>query len=363
MAKILTLTQDDKEIEELIVRAFQSGNINFLLGSGASMPALSVSGPIESDITELFKNDKNSEANKKLYDFLTCLLPVNNALIDSSQLQKKESETDKEHKKRTEPIQSTKESYATFLANIEFILDRRRTNILRKHANIFTTNYDLFIEDVSHSFPAIRLNDGFHRTPSLQGNFLFSTQSFFNSITNCGNLYNYKVEIPSINLVKIHGSLSWKRFEKEITFEAKKREPLAEDPDDDLIKKFNDDFCLILPQQGKFRETLLDRWYYELLRIYSNELDKEGTVLVVFGFSFCDEHIHEITKRALKNPTLLCLLFAYDETAANSLSEKFVGHSNVIVIKPASSKTLAFESFNSTISDALKKKRNIPDEG
>ncbi len=48
----------------------------------------------------------------------------------------------------------------------------------------------------------------------------------------------------------------------------------------------------------------MDSTYYELLRIYNNELDREGTLLVSFGFSFGDKHILDITRRALKNPTL-----------------------------------------------------------
>ena len=35
----------------------------------------------------------------------------------------------------------------------------------------------------------------------------------------------------------------------------------------------------------KFGETVLERYYYDLLRIYANELDRNNALLLVFGFS------------------------------------------------------------------------------
>lgn len=48
--------------------------------------------------------------------------------------------------------------------------------------------------------------------------------------------------------------------------------------------------------------------------MYSNELEKQNTLLIAFGFSFRDEHILEITRRSLINPSLLLYAFYYDET-------------------------------------------------
>lgn len=59
---------------------------------------------------------------------------------------------------------------------------------------------------------------------------------------------------------------------------------------------------LVLPRKDKFRETLLENVYYDLLRTYSNELDKEGSLLIVFGFSFADEHIESLTKKRYETP-------------------------------------------------------------
>ena len=75
-----------------------------------------------------------------------------------------------------------------------------------------------------------------------------------------------------------------------------------------------DRLVMINPRKAKFRETVLDLHFYELMRLYANALEKTTTCLFVAGFSFADEHIAQITRRAAaSNPTLLVIIFAYDE--------------------------------------------------
>jgi hypothetical protein len=38
---------------------------------------------------------------------------------------------------------------------------------------------------------------------------------------------------------------------------------------------------IVNPAKTKFEDTLLNQYYYDLLRIYSNELEKENSVLFV----------------------------------------------------------------------------------
>src|SRR5699024_4497086 len=77
---------------------------------------------------------------------------------------------------------------------------------------------------------------------------------------------------------------------------------------DQYLKYYNE--LVINPTKDKFRDTTSNFYFYELLRMYANHLEKENSVLFVLGFSFADEHIKEITKRVLKsNPTLLIVIF------------------------------------------------------
>ncbi|MGH9772965.1 MAG: SIR2 family protein, partial [Candidatus Acidiferrales bacterium] len=88
-------------------------------------------------------------------------------------------------------------------------------------------------------------------------------------------------------------------------------------------------YAVILPQVTKFKTTLMDRTYYELLRIYANELDRENTLLVAFGFSFSDEHIRDITRRALENPTLRLIAFSHSNKDRQAFARMFGEYNNV----------------------------------
>lgn len=323
MANIIKTNEDKVKFRETITRLFQSGNINFILGSGASYPAISVAGNVENEIQTALEEDKTDEAERKIYDLLKGVkIPFTG--------------------KENDNIKTTVKNYQDFIGKVESILIERKSSLIPKQANIFTTNYDLFLEKASEFYPAIVFSDGFVRTPNIRAEYEFSSRNFFNATYNKGNLYNYKVEVPTINFIKIHGSLSWKKEEDilgagedKILFNAISNLPKANATTDEQKKEFNEQFAVVLPRKDKFRETIMDRTYYDLLRIYANELDKENTLLVAFGFSFQDEHIRDITIRALKNPTLRLVVFAYDNSAEKSLTELFKGYSNVDIYTAA----------------------------
>ncbi|MBL7716608.1 MAG: SIR2 family protein [Bdellovibrionales bacterium] len=317
MAKVVKTDEDKKHFREALSRLLQSGNINFILGSGASYPAIAVAGNVESEIQTALEEGEINEAEGKIYDLIKGVkAPFTGAENDNTK--------------------ATTKNYQDFIGKVESILIERKSSLIPKQANIFTTNYDLFLEKASEFYPAIIFSDGFVRTPNIRTEYEFSSRSFFNATYNKGNLYNYKVEVPTINFIKIHGSLSWKKVEDifgteedKILFNPISNFPKANATTAEQKQEFNEQFAVVLPRKDKFRETIMDRTYYDLLRIYANELDKENTLLVAFGFSFQDEHIRDITIRALKNPTLRLVVFAYDNSAEKSLTKLFNGYSNV----------------------------------
>src|SRR5438067_1178916 len=74
---------------------------------------------------------------------------------------------------------ATVKNYADFIGIIEVILTERRTDLLPKQATVFSTNYDLFVEKAALNYPALRLNDGFSRVPSLDGRTEYASRTFF----------------------------------------------------------------------------------------------------------------------------------------------------------------------------------------
>jgi len=96
---------------------------------------------------------------------------------------------------------------------------------------------------------------------------------------------------------------------------------------------------IVNPTKNKFGTTVLNRTYYDLLRVYSNSLEKENTVLFVLGFSFADEHVRDITVRAANsNPTLVVYVFAHTNSSAldilSELDKHNITNNNVIVVAP-----------------------------
>lgn len=341
MARILNLNEHGEAVSKALARCFQSAYVNFLIGSGASYPAVPTAGAIEEEIADLFKENRNEEANLRLYEFLASIQAPMNKLI--------EGEAD-------DTNATILEQYSNYLGIIETILSEGRSNILPKKATIFTTNYDLFFEAASASYAALSLNDGFTRAPRLDSRFEYSSRTFFNTTFNTGNLYDYKVEIPSINLIKLHGSVGWKKDNDHVLFNLEKRDLLRAAANSDEIRTFIERYAVVLPQTTKFSTTVMERNYYELLRIYANELDRENALLVAFGFSFGDEHIFDITKRALKNPTLKLVAFAFNEADRDSFTAKFDGHNNVDIVAPPPGEQIDFQRFNDIIGASVPKK-------
>jgi hypothetical protein len=244
------------------------------------------------------------------------------------------------------------------------ILFDRKNNILHKQATIFSTNYDLFIESAMQECDgSLILNDGFRRTAQINQKYVFSSSEFFNVTYNTGNLYNYQYELPAINLIKLHGSMNW-NIENNMIVQSSEHLDIAEKLNKSTIasdiEKFNSCFNIVLPQKEKFKETLINQTYYDLFRIYANELDKENVLLIVEGFSFADEHIFEITKRALKNPSLQVVVFCFNSEDKDNMIEKFSPFQNVDICFN-SMENLVFKAFSDFLANTINIPKQIED--
>lgn len=316
-----------KRIKDVI----QDCNLNFLIGSGLSSPYLRTLGDIELLLTQLadkeLGTDQDTFIRASLYKRY-----FDGAIAKNIQM-----------------LQADKDSaavllnYRNFVDLINSILLRRKSTILSKEANIFTTNVDVFLEKALEDV-GVEYNDGFNGRfqPS------FSLSNFKKSRSKRSLHYDNIAELPVFNLLKLHGSLAWQLVgENNIAFSvalagvqevAENRVPagtLLDIADDatidgllassvgkttgDSINSFLECYerlLIVNPTKEKFKQTLLNQTYYELLRMFSNELERENTVLFVMGFSFCDEHIRELTLRAANsNPTLAIYVIAHSSKA------------------------------------------------
>lgn len=325
-----------------------------MLGSGLSSPYLKTLGQIETLLTELeqasLPNDRKKIIRCSLYkSYFDGVIRKNRQVLAGDAA--------------TQPVLS---AYVELLRTINSILHQRKSTILGKEVNLFTTNVDIFLEKAIETL-GLECNDGF------SGRFepRFALSNFNKSHFRKSPQYDNVSELPTINLLKLHGSLTWRLdATNEVVFspdlldvgkiEATNVNPamLLEIIDGaeltGLIASSNgilgdasvnsfleayDDLLIVNPTKAKFKHTLLNQTHYELLRIYSNELEKENTLMFVMGFSFADEHIREITVRAANsNPTLMILVIAYDSKSAADLRARLpaatLRNSNVEIVAP-----------------------------
>lgn len=343
-------------ITTTIKDTLQDCNLNFLIGSGLSRPFLPTLGPLELLLTGLAgREDISADQSKliraslykKYFDAVIC---PNLHILASDPA--------------TAAVQ---EHYSTFLRTINSVLLRRKTTIIGKTANVFTTNIDIFI-DKALDVLGLEYNDGF------AGRFQphFSLSNFKKSHFIRSAHYDNTSELPVFNLLKLHGSLSWALNDSRVEFSGTLSHVQAVDvasqaidpahiitvPDDATIdslitaaagrtpdasteaflEAYEKLLIIVNPTKEKFKHTLLNQTYYELLRLYSNELEKENTVLFAMGFSFADEHISEITLRsANSNPTLVVYVIAHSGDARADLEARLASHAvngNIKIVAP-----------------------------
>ena len=355
-------------IEEYrFIDRIQDSNINFLFGSGMSAGYLEILGNIENLLTELDKKVFDDEKQKALIrasilnKYFEGVIEKNTNILD-------EISTDPK-------LASTLNSYKTFFKTLNQLILLRRNKLLSKQVNIFTTNIDIFLEKAVEEV-GLESNDGFGKGFKPK----YDLSNFKKSIFQKSLHFDNSSEIPVFNILKIHGSLTWKYDGGNIYFDSTLEqtkmlkitsksdlievitEDIKSNEKDDLESliakitastidetKFSsfleeyDKLSIVNPTKGKFQQTVLEQKYYDLLRIYANELERENTLLFVMGFSFADEHIRDLTIRvANSNPTLMIYIFARSSNSKNKLEkildiENNVKNKNIVIVSPTQS--------------------------
>ncbi|MCR4266790.1 SIR2 family protein [Nitratireductor sp. ZSWI3] len=340
MADVLHTTADGESTSKYLESYIQSGNINFLIGSGASFPAIPVAGNIETEIDTLLANGDEEAASCRCLTFVEQIDAVHSKMAVAPE---------------QDPVHGVVASYKAFLTTIDRILFARKNILLPRQATVFTTNYDMFLEHASSLVPSVILNDGFERSSSLNPEFMFTPERYFDRTYRSGPVYGQQIEIPTINLVKLHGSLSWRRKTDSIVFDPTAVLKLSDEQKGDIneVNGYLSKHFLILPNLRKHHTTLMERVYYDLLRLFSKAMDQENTVLIAFGFSFADEHLLDLTRRALRNPTTQLIVFSFNHESAAGYQAKFSKQRNVAVVAPAAGESIDFNRFNNFLASIL----------
>jgi hypothetical protein len=302
---------NDKELKEII----QSGHINLLIGSGCSLDYLTTLNDIENRMNV---DTTKEQAQKDYYNLIKKSKAVLNESLETDVIEK-------------DKLTKSKQNYDSFLGFWANTISNRSLHIVNKQVNIFTTNFDMFMEDSCERM-GIPYNDGFIG----QINPVFDVKNF-NKLQRYKSLqFDNTSDIPLFNIIKLHGSLSWKAENEKIIYSN------GSHVEDDLSTKNGDDFdkgykkiAVINPNAEKHFETVLDTNYASMLRKFTLELEKENSVLIIAGFSLADKHIKNLLYGVMKNnPTLVVIYFSYskyDETVDKHEEKK---NPNLYVISP-----------------------------
>ena len=172
--------------------------------------------------------------------------------------------------------------------------------------SIVTTNYDVLFEEAAMS-EKYTVFDGF----TFSEKPVFDEGMFdWNLVREIPNIHTKEVEYKDkvINLLKIHGSLTWEKGEDGQILRKDKKE----------IKEI-DKMVMIFPSSDKYAQSY-QAPYFELFAKFQELLRRPNTLLISTGFSFSDDHIAQMVIEAVKNNpglTLLITDFNIDQTSKN----------------------------------------------
>ncbi|WEV53839.1 SIR2 family protein [Leuconostocaceae bacterium ESL0723] len=322
--------KDSNDIQIYLKNILPSNtNLNILIGSGCSLPAvptmnntfneLKVNNPKISTLIEIYKdsslskeNDPNAENIELFLSWLGNRIDglsqnelsnnepeVRKSIIEAliSSIVKGSSEHDDfsdENNKSNSKFQKTLQTYITFLKNLAFI--KQLSNDQNDIINIFTPNYDLFIESALDSL-GYSYTDGFRNSvhPS------FDTTEYNRRPVDITKRFRDRWSIikPFFRVYKLHGSLDWTQDKSKAVFkntnvQTRKISELAE--------------AVIAPTSSKYADSLGSP-FSDLFREFSIELTRSNSILLINGYGFGDEHINDFIIQALGRPDFKLIVF------------------------------------------------------
>ena len=202
----------------------------------------------------------------------------------------------------------------------------------RERTNIFTTNYDRFIEygldqagiltldrfvgKIKPIFRATKLDLDYHyNPPGIRGE-----PRYVEGV---------------VRYTKLHGSVDW-IFDKSRIVKVPLEFGCAEN--NPLLSEKPIDYTVIYPNSSKGIDTAYFP-YSELFRDFSSAVCRPNSVIVTYGYGFGDTHINRIIKDMLTLPSTHLVIISYD--AASGRISKFYNENNPAQITLVIGKDLA----------------------
>lgn len=194
---------------------------------------------------------------------------------------------------------------------VNFLMSPASRSGTRDRLQIFTTNYDRFIEagaevaglhlidrfvgNVAPIFRSSRLNlDMHYNPPGIRGE-----PRYLEGV---------------VRFTKLHGSVDWVYSDRDIRkmglpFGAEDIDPFLKAPGFYDSKPMN---LMIYPNSSKDRETTAYP-YVDLFRDFAASICRPNNTLVVYGYSFGDEHINRVIEDMLTIPSTHLVIISWND--------------------------------------------------
>ncbi|MHB1702807.1 MAG: SIR2 family protein [bacterium] len=229
------------------------------------------------------KENLNIEINGKLLSLLEGILKNENDFIESSE--------------KLEALKTLKRFLISFSAR----------TATRDRLNIFTTNYNRFIEYGLDESGILTLDRFIGKIKPIMRFHRIDLDYHYNPPGIRGEP-RYVEGV--VRYTKLHGSLDWRFYGGEIIkepifFGSKCNEKYFSDPLNNVV---------IYPNSSKAVETTYFP-YSELFRDFSTAICRPNSVLVTYGYGFGDSHINRIIKDMLTIPSTHLVIISYDKVS------------------------------------------------
>jgi len=335
-----------KKIEPWLTALFQSEHLSLLAGTGLTIGACYLAGAnpqamdqIQFEIynNEINKNSKKQakemgRGNANIEDNFRVAMELYKGLLilENEEAKKLKNEINIKLKNFINNVLKTEYD---FLNKIEennairylksFLISFASRTATRERLNLFTTNYDRFIE-YACDLSGILILDSFtgkikpiFRTRKIELDYHYNPPGIRGEPRYVEGVVRY---------TKIHGSLDW-RFENNkiyrapLPFGAEKEYPgISENPFDRVV---------IYPNSSKGIETIYYP-YLELFRDFSSAICRPNSVVVTYGYGFGDSHVNRIIEDMLTIPSTHLVIISYNK--ADGRIEEFVKNKNLAQI-------------------------------
>ena len=307
----LSFSDQKGRVKKLLNDCLMSKNLNILIGSGCSVPAVPLMGSTFNKIKEtnpdliLGNFGGNSSDIEGYLNWLNTGIkfieefsdyerkPSDLTRYKSSFLSTKQGLLDTIPRRYDELNQVEEDVKQNYIAFYNLLFSIRGIKNYSP-ANIFTTNYDLFNEVALESL-------SIHYTNGFRGNVkrIFDPTVFQLRLVDDQHRYKdrWSVIRNFVKLYKIHGSIDW-YFDND--------EVVQKSPNADTEN------VVIYPTINKHFETQQTP-YSEMFRALSISLQKPDSTLLILGYGFPDQHINQLISQALSNEDFSLIIFGNKE--------------------------------------------------